>query len=205
MTLSSLREAIRRIAWSGVSQPVKAVVDRAYATTATGGYAADLEIVHRVTLARSGERLAEVPLQPLWLGADGRGLYAPPEAGQIVIVAWIEGDRSHPYVAGAAADRYTPAAAAAPGELALLDGRGQEIKLRDGLFEVLDGAGGALRLQRKWRLATAGDSLRPVLDALLDALSMLTTVGQPSPHTVSPATKAALLAVKQRLGTLLDP
>ena len=200
-----IRDAIRRIAWSGVSLPVLAVVDRAYARQAAGGYAADLEVVQRATLSRTGERLVEVPLQPLWLGADGRGLYAPPEQGQYVVVAWIEGDRSHPYVAGAAADRYTPAAAAATGELALLDGRGQEIRLRDGLFGVLDGAGGELRLQRKWRLATANDSLRPVLEALIDALVALTTIGPPGPHSVSPGTKAALQAVRQRLGTLLDP
>lgn len=200
-----IRDAIRRIAWSGVSLPVLAVVDRAYVRPAAGGYAADLEVVQRGTRRRTGERLVEVPLQPLWLGADGRGLYAPPEQGQYVIVAWIEGDRSHPYVAGAAADRYTPAAAAATGELALLDGRGQEIRLRDGLFEVLDGAGGELRLQRKWRLATANDSLRPVLEALIDALVALTTIGPPAPHSVSPGTKAALQAVRQRLGTLLDP
>ena len=180
--------AIRRIAWSGVSQPVKAVVDRAYASPAVGGYAADVEIVHRATLARSGERLAEVPLQPLWLAADGRGLFAPPEEGQHVIIAWIEGDRSHPYVAGAAADRYTPAAAAATGELALLNG-----------------TGGELRLQRKWRLANGDDSLRPVIEALIDAVVALTTIGPPKPHTVSPGTKAALQAVRQRLGTLLDP
>lgn len=201
----SLREVIRRLAWSGVSLPVRAVVDRAYATPATGGYAADVEIVHRVTAARTGERLAEVPLQPLWLGGDGRGLFAPPAAGQHVMVSWIEGDRAHPFITGAAADRYTPAGSAAPGELALLDGRGQEIRLSDGLFEVLDGAGGELRLQRKWRLATAGDSLRPVLEALLDALIALTTAGPPGPHVASPATIAALQAVKQRLGTLLDP
>ena len=196
--------AIRRIAWSGVSQPVKAIVDRAYASPAAGGYAADVEIVHRATLARSGEKLAEVPLQPLWLAADGRGLFAPPEEGQYVIVAWIEGDRGHPYVAGAAADRYAPAAAAATGELALLDGRGQEIRLRDGLFEVLDGAGGHLRLQRKWRLANGNDSLRPVIEALIDAVVALTTIGPPAPHSVSPGTKAALQAVRQRMGTLLD-
>lgn len=200
-----IRDAIRRIAWSGVSLPVLAVADRAYVRPAAGGYAADLEVVQRATRRRTGERLVEVPLQPLWLGADGRGLYAPPAQGQHVVVAWIEGDRSHPYVAGAAADRYTPAAAAATGELALLDGRGQEIRLRDGLFEVLDGAGGELRLQRKWRLATANDSLRPVLEALIDALVALTTIGPPAPHSVSPGTKAALQAVRQRLGTLLDP
>lgn len=184
----SLRDAIRRIAWSGVSLPVRAVVDRAYANPAAGGYAADVEIVHRVTLDRSGEKLAEVPLQPLWLGADGRGLYAPPEAGQYVIVSWIDGDRSCPFIAGASADRYAPAAQAAAGELRLVDGRG-----------------GELALNGRWRLANSQDSLRPVIEALIDAVDALQTVGPPSPHALSPPTKAALQAVKQRLGTLLDP
>ena len=184
----SLAEAIRRLAWSGVSLPVRAVVDRAYASPAAGGYAADVEIVHRVSLDRSGEKLTEVPLQPLWLGGDGRGLFAPPEAGQYVIVSWIEGDRSCPFIAGASADRYSPAASAETGELRLVDGRGAE-----------------LALSGRWRLATAQDSLRPVIEALIDAVVALTTVGPPSTHTVEPASKAALQAVKERVGALLDP
>ncbi len=205
--MTSIWRRIRRVAWSGVSLPVKAVVNASYARSG-GEYAADLEVVHRATLARTGEILEGVPLQPVWLGADGRGLYAPPEQGQVVVVGWIEGDRAHPYVAGAAADGYSPAASAGVGEFVLVDGRGHEVRITDQFWRVIDGAGGELKLQDRWRMANPQDSLRPVLEALIDAVTALTTTEGPAMavhlHGVSPATIAALQAVRQRVGALLD-
>lgn len=93
--MRSASDALRAAALAGVSFPVRAVVRAAYCRPAAAGYAVDLEVVHRATLQPTGELVAAVPLSPLWLGADGRGLYAPPQVGQIVILAWVEGDRGH--------------------------------------------------------------------------------------------------------------
>lgn len=206
----SLRDAIRRIAWSGVSLPSKAIVDRSYATAGQrGGYAVDLEIVDRASHERTGELLDEVPLQPLWLAADGAGLYAPPEEGQLVIVAFVDGDRAHPYISAAVADSYAPATSARVGELVLVDGRGHEVRITDQFYRVIDGSGGELKLQERWRLANRADSLKPVLDALIDAVIALTTTPGPAnavhSHAVAPPSVAALTAVRQRLALLLDP
>ena len=205
--MRSIWHRIRRIAWSGVSLPVKAVVDASYARSG-GEYAADLEVVHRATLERTGEMLEGVPLQPIWLGADGRGLYAPPEQGRIVVVGWIEGDRGHPYVAGAAADGYTPAASAGVGEFVLVDGRGHEVRITEQFWRLVDGVGGELKLQGRWRMANPRDSLRPILESLIDAVAALTTTEGPATavhlHAVSAPSVAALQVVRQRVGALLD-
>ena len=211
MSLRSISAAILRLAWSGVSRPVKAVVDRSYARQgAEGGYAADLEVVHRVTLKRTGETLPGVPLQPVWLGPDGRGLYAPPAPGQLVIVNWIEGDRAHPYVAGAAADAYAPAVDAAVGALVLSDGgRNYTMRVEDTLWALYDASGAQIRLRgSRWTMVSDAESLRTILDDLIDALIALTTTQGPATavhdHAASAATIAALQAVKQRLPLLFE-
>lgn len=189
--MRSTSDALRAAALAGVSFPVRAVVRAAYCRPAAAGYAVDLEVVHRATLQPTGELVAAVPLSPLWLGADGRGLYAPPQVGQIVILAWVEGDRGHPFIAGFHGDAHLPARAVASGELVLTDGRGAELRIRDSL----------------WRIANAQDSLRTLLEDLIDEVKgLVTTPGPAAPHDhgVSPATKAKLQALRARLPKLLD-
>lgn len=189
--MKSISEAVRAAAWEGVSLPVRAIVRAAYCRPEAGGYAVDLEVVHRATLQPTGELVPAVPLSPLWLGADGRGLYAPPQVGQLVILAWVEGDRSHPFIAGYHGDAHAPAQAVGAGELVLTDGRGAELRVRDSL----------------WRIVNTQESLRTLLEDLIDEVKALVTTPGPAAvhdHGVSSGTKAKLQALRARLPKLLD-
>ena len=185
--MNDLASAVRQEALAGVSLPVLAEVDRAWATPA--GYAADVAVLNRSTLQRTGEALEAVPISPLWAGADGRGMYGPPAAGQLLVVMFVEGDRSAPVGMAVGADpRQGPARAVAADEFALLDGAGGEIRSKG----------------RLWRLATSADSLAAVLNALIDALISATTSGPPSSHVLSPATKSALRNARERLAQVVE-
>lgn len=193
----------RAAAWEGVSRPVRAVVRAGYCRPVDGGYAVDVEVVHPVTREPTGERIEEVPMPALWLGPDGRGLYAPPAAGQIVVLDWIDGSRGHPFIAGCDGERRQPRQPVPAGSLVLTDGRGGSITLAgDGAVTV---AGGEGRLQVADRLQIRNDAqnLRAVLLAFIDAVIGLSTTGTAVAQSASPATQAALRQVSRRVKELL--
>lgn len=179
----SIRDAIRRIAWSGVSLPVRARVRSSFVARRAGGYGCTAEVLDR-TGAATGEVLESLPLSPIWLGADGRGIYAAPAAGQVVIVDWIDGDRSQPYIAAMDGAANVPAADAAAGPLVLTDGGGTIVKISG----------------RRVSVASSQQSLVAALERIVDAVAALVdTAG----HTIAPPSWPAA-ALKQRLRQVLD-
>lgn len=160
MSRRSIRELIRRAAWRGVSLPVRAVVLEPLVARRAGGYAASVEVLDRDG-RRTGEMLPEVPLAPIWLGADGRGIYCPPAQGQILIVGWVDGDRAQPYFAGVDAAASQPPAEAALGALVLTDGAGTVLRI----------AG------RKVGIETSQQSLLAALEQIVDAVPKLLDTG----------------------------
>lgn len=179
----SVRDFIRRIAWSGVSLPVRARVRSSFVARRAGGYGCTAEVLDR-TGAATGEVLEALPLSPIWLAADGRGIYAAPAAGQIVIVGWIDGDRSQPYIAAMDGTANTPSADAAAGPFVLTDGRGTIIRING----------------RRVSVASSQQSLVAALERIVDAVSALVdTAG----HAIAPASWPAA-HLKQRLRQVLD-
>lgn len=179
----SVRDFIRRIAWSGVSLPVRARVRSSFVARRAGGYGCTAEVLDR-TGAATGEVLEALPLSPIWLAADGRGIYAAPAAGQIVIVGWIDGDRSQPYIAAMDGTANTPSADAAAGPLVLTDGRGTIIRINGHRVSV----------------ASSQQSLVAALERIVDAVSALVdTAG----HAIAPASWPAA-HLKQLLRQVLD-
>ena len=172
MSVRPVIDRLRDRVLAGIAAPVKASVEKAYMQKEAGGYCVDTQVVNPSTLEETGELLKEVPLSPIWMGSDGRGLFAPPEAGQII-------------VAGFAGDEYKPGDGS-DGALVLTDGKGAVIKIDGSLIGILNQSA----------------SLKSVLDSLVDALVGLKTLGPPSPHTVSPDTIASLQKLKLTIGQL---
>lgn len=200
--MTAVEKRLQEIAWAGISLPVRAIVRDAVADD--DGYLVDLEVVDR-KLRPTEEMLETVPLDPGWLGGDGRGIYGPPEDGTLLLVVFVDGDRESPVVAGLAGDAQKPAKAVPAGAWALFDGRGGEIWLDgNGSVRLVD-KGGASVLVADDRVAIASSirSLLSVLEEIVDAVSGMTTTGSPTQHTVDPASRAELAAGKQKLGEVL--
>lgn len=177
----SVRELIQRAAWRGVSLPVRAIVVQPLVVRSAGGYGASVEVLDRDG-RRTGEMLPAVPLAPIWLGADGRGIYCPPAQGQILIVGWVAGDRAQPFIAGADAAASQPPAEAALDALVLTDGAGTVLRI----------GGGKVGIESRQQ------SLLAALELIVDAVPKLI---DSEGHSIIPATwpgeelKAALQQV----------
>lgn len=194
---------VRAAAWEGVSRPVRAVVRAGYCRPVDGGYAVDVEVVHPATGAPTGERIEEVPMPPLWLGDDGRGLYAPPAAGQIVVLGWIAGSRSHPFIAGCDGGQHRPPQPVRAGALVLTDGRGGSITLAGDGAVTVAGNEGRLQVDDLLTIRNDAQNLGAILLALIDAVIGLSTIGTAAAQAASPATQAALRQVRARVRELL--
>ena len=196
----------QRYALEGIELPCRAIVR---SSAADGdGYRATVEV-----LDSAGEPtkqiLENVPLDPLYDGRDGAGLFIPPKPDRIVGVVWMGGEAGHPVVVGSAWQQpAVPSIPVAAGEGSLQDGEGGELRYRGGgRWHLIDGKGAELSVDGKlWLLRGDGDDLHAVqvawldaLDALIDALIAAVDVGG---HTFDSATKAALQGVKGQVATV---
>ena len=185
MSERSVIERLRERVLEGMAAPVKAKVEKGYIKQSAGGYCVDAQVVNPATLEETGELLKEIPLPPIWMGADGRGLFAPPEAGQLIVVGFVGFNRAYPYVAGFAGDEYTPADGA-ENALVLTDGQGAVIKIDGSLFGILNGS----------------QSLKVILENFVDEVIAMKTIGPPPQHAVSPDTVTKLQQLKLTIGQL---
>ena len=201
--MRSVEERIREIAWAGVSLPVRAEVRSAVADGS--GYLLDVAVLDRL-MQPTREVLETVPAPPLWLGSGGRGVYAPPEEGSVVLVAFVAGDRESPIVTAAlAGDAQAPPKAVPVGAWALLDGRGGEVWMQgDGTVRLADADGAVVRVAGdRVEVASSIRSLLAALEEVVDAVIRMQTTGSPALHAVSPGSQQALAAAKARLAEVL--
>lgn len=185
MSVRPVIDRLRDRVLMGIAAPVKASVEKAYMKKEAGGYCVDAQVLNPSTLEETGELLKEIPLSPIWMGSDGRGLFAPPEAGQIIVVGFVGFSKAFPFMAGFAGDEYKPGEGS-EGAMVLTDGKGAVIKIDGSLIGILNHSG----------------SLKGILDSFVDEIVGLKTLGPPSPHTVSPDTIAKLQTLKLTIGQL---
>ena len=188
MRITPLESIARRIL-SQVRMPVLARVDNSYVRAEPGGYALDGMVIRPGSLEETGELMKEIPLNPIWAGKKGQGIYAPPESGQIVIIGFISGNSAWPYFAGIWADGYTPK-----------DGK-------VGSLVITDGMGGAFTMNGAglFSLANKTESLRKLLEGICDEITGLTVVDPVSGALpLSPAVITSLVTLKARIGGLLE-
>nr|WP_321294603.1 hypothetical protein [uncultured Sphaerochaeta sp.] len=160
--MRSLAEIIDERIRSQVAAPVLARVDKAYVKAATGGYCIDATVLVPGSLEATGELLKEVPLSPIWAGKDGRGIYAPPEEGTVVVVSFIASSKAWPFVGAVYGEQVKPCSDAAPASLVICDGKGAHITLaHDGKITIANGGG----------------TLKALLDEILDLCGALKANG----------------------------
>jgi hypothetical protein len=166
--------------------PRLAIVNKVYEGAGKGKYAVDVELLTAGSLEKTGVMLPEVPISPIWAGKGGRGLYALPSKGQIVVVGFIEWNAAFPYVSGVWSDQYD-AAEHPDGTFTITDGKSVFRIDADGLF----------------KFETDKLSLKALLEKFIDEMKAMKTMGPPPQHFVHPATVAKLEALKAEIAKIL--
>jgi len=179
-------EKIKNTIVSTLAAPVPARVDKSYIKPSSGGYCFDGEILLPGTLKATGELLKEVSISPVWAGKDGRGIYCPPEKGQVVVVSFIGFNKAYPFYSGVWGDAYTPAGG------------------DSGKFVIADGQGGIFSMEGMglFSLMNSSKSLKQLLENIIDSVAGLRTIGPPPQHVVDPSQIADLTVLKTTVGLL---
>jgi hypothetical protein len=202
--------------------PVLGRVLKAYKGPGKGKYAVDVRVVTAGTLEDTKQEIAEVPLSPIWVGQKGKGLYAMPPVDALVIIEFLQWNVAYPYVSGMWSDEYE-AGEYKENQLVLTDGEGMNliIDAEEKKITIDNGAGSVVTLEKKKIEATNGElnlilngskaaikngskSLFTILDALIQNLIALKTMGAPPQHVVSPDTVAKLQQDKADLAAILE-
>ena len=172
----SIAEALRAIAQAGISLPCRVEVRSARADA--GGYVATVAVLDDAG-APTEEVIEDLPLPPGWLGADGRGEYAPPEAGSRMLLVFVGGRRSEPVLVCHAGAAQAPAEMVPEGARALLDGKGARVWLQgDGSALIEDAEGAVVRVAGdRVRIASSSRTLLEALQELCDAIEALQVQG----------------------------
>lgn len=114
------------------------IVNKTYEGSGNGKYCCDVEVVIPGSLEKTNEVIAEIPISPIWATKNKAGLYAMPEKDMIVIVGFIRGNRSFPYIEGIYGNQYETADFKKD-EFLITDGDKQKIKLKKDIIIVENG------------------------------------------------------------------
>jgi hypothetical protein len=167
--------------------PVLGRVIKAHEGAGKTKYAVDVRVVTVGAMEETDQVIADVPLNPIWVGKKGKGIYAIPPVNTLVIVEFLCWNFAYPYVSGIWSDEYESGDFKA-GQLMITDGEGVQFGIdADALF----------------LFATKEQSLKKVLDTLVDEIVAIQTIGAPPKHTVSPESAQKLIAIKQEVAKLL--
>ena len=191
----------------GVQFPVRAIVR---SSTAGSQYKCTVEVLDGAGQP-TGQVLSDQPLDPLWLAGGGKGVWAPPDEGQIVAVVWAGGSAGHPVISnGALRKPVAPRWSVGAGEHSI-QGDTWDTRHRAGEWILYDHTGAVLSAKsRRFKMA-ADDDLLTILNAWLDADIASKTVvdndtdpgGSGAELAMNGATIAAYSAVKARLALVL--
>ena len=166
------RDDIRRLALDGIELPARARVDDSRATPGAG-YTADVTVLDGAgNPTDPPQRLAAVPLDPLWHDVDGVGVFAPPAPGRIVAIVWMGGVAGHPVVTAGA--WINPAAAprlVVPAGEYSIQGPVFDARMLADEYRVSDEAGTVVSLRdERVKVASPADDLLAALVELGEAI-----------------------------------
>lgn len=179
-------QSITKSVLQNISGSVLVKVDKSFIKKSSGGYCFDGTVLTPESLEETGEILKEVPINPIWGGKSGQGIFCPPESGQIVVVSFLEFNRAFPYYNGIYSDAYTPAEGI-EGNFILTDGKGGIFKMSgDGLFSILN----------------KGKSMKAILEEIVQGFIGLKTVGSPPAHALDPSQIATMTKLKTEISLL---
>jgi hypothetical protein len=86
--------------------PVLARVMKAYEGPGKNRYSCDVRVLTAGTLEETDREIAEVPINPVWAGKKGKGIYAIPPENSVVVVEFIAWNLAYPYISGVWSDEY---------------------------------------------------------------------------------------------------
>jgi hypothetical protein len=167
--------------------PTLARVIKAHEGPGKTTYSVDVRVVKAGTFEETDQVIAEVPISPIWVGKSGKGIYAIPPEDTLVIIEYIGWNPAYPYVSGVWSDEYQ-AGEFSKGQLVITDGEG--LKLGVDVDSLI-------------MFKTKTQSLKAILEKLIDEIAGMQTMGPPQKHRVSPDSVAKILAVKQDIAGLL--
>ncbi len=187
MKTERIKQSLRNILLPNQAAPQIGRVLKAYKGPGKNTYAVDVRIVTAGTLEDTDMEIAEVPINPIWIGKKGKGIYAIPPPDALVIVGFIGWNVAFPYIAGMYSDEYA-AGEFADGQLMITDGEGVKFGVDvDALFFF----------------ETKQKSLKEILEKLIDEIAAIQTQGAPPQHVVSPASVQKLQLIKLDIAQLL--
>ena len=167
--------------------PTLARVIKAHEGPGKTAYSVDVRVVTAGTFEETDQVIAEVPISPIWVGKSGKGIYAIPPEDTLVIVEFIGWNPAYPYISGVWSDEYQ-AGKFSKGQLIITDGDGLKLGVDvDSLF----------------MFETKNQSLKAILEKLIDEIAAIQTQGAPPQHVVSPVSVQKLQAIKQEIAGLL--
>lgn len=167
--------------------PVLGKVLKAYEGPGKNKYSVDVQVVTPGTLEETSQVIAEVPISQIWAGKKGKGLYAIPPVNSLVVIGFLSWNPAYPYVAANYSDDYE-AGEFKSGQLVITDG--------DGLKMGVD-------VDALFLFETKQQSLKKVLEKLIDEIVAIQTKGAPPLHVLSPDSMQKLRAIKQDIAQLL--
>ncbi|MDR0512955.1 MAG: hypothetical protein LBG93_07620 [Treponema sp.] len=167
--------------------PVLARVIKAYEGPGENKYSCDVRVLTAGTLEETDKEIAEVPVNPIWVGQKGKGLYAIPPEDSVVIVEFIAWNSAFPYIAGVWSDGYY-AGEFKKGQFVITDGKGAKFGIDvDDLF----------------MFETKKQSMKKILEKMCDVTAEIETIGAPPRHLGEPNWIMKVLAIKDDVAEFL--
>jgi len=167
--------------------PVLARVMKAYEGPGKNKYSCDVKVLTAGTLEETDREISEVPINPIWAGKKGKGLYAIPPENSVVVVEFIAWNLAYPYIAGIWSDEYD-AGEFKKDQIVITDGEGVKIGVDVDALIMFE---------------TKKQSLKKVLDKMCEITSEIQTKGAPPQHFGSPDWIQKVLAIKNDIADLL--
>jgi hypothetical protein len=105
--------------------PVLARVMKAYEGPGKNRYSCDVKVLTAGTLEETDREIAEVPINLIWKGKKGKGVYAIPPEGAVVVVEFIGWNVAYPYISCIYSDEYE-AGEFSKDQFVITDGEGMQ-------------------------------------------------------------------------------
>jgi len=170
MTGNAFVENLRNALFPNRAAPVLARVTKAHEGPGDTKYSCDVRVLTAGTLEETDREIADVPLNPIWVGRKGRGVYAMPPENSVVVVEFVGWNIAFPYVAGIWSDGYE-AGEFTKDQIVMTDGEGTKFGIdADALF----------------MFETKRQSLKKVLEKMVNTVAKIETKGAPPQHLGSP-------------------
>lgn len=201
----SFIDNIRSKLFPNFAPPCLARVTKVYENAGEGEYCCKCELLRSGDLKKSGQELDRVPFNPIWADRNGAGIYCLPETDSIVIVNFLELNKSFPYIAGIWSHNYQVPEHKA-GSFIITDGQGTEIIITESKITIKSGDSSCIEIDnssfniggdKATDYIVKGDTLKTELtkhQIALQTLQKALTTWIPSPQDGGAALQTACKA-----------